>query len=108
MVDFVTLSAGNDSTICLGDTILLNPRGDALYFSWTPTATLDDPSLKNPAATPRGNITYTVQGSIGKCHASASVSILTVPYPLSDAGKDTSICFGDQAQLHGATNGISF
>ena len=108
VVDFVTLSAGNDSTICLGDTILLNPRGDALYFSWTPTASLNNPALKNPAATPTANTTYFVEGSIGKCNASASVQILTVPYPLADAGKDTAICFGDDAQLHGSTNGISF
>jgi hypothetical protein len=36
VVDFVTLDAGVDSTICLTDTILLNPKTDGLKFEWTP------------------------------------------------------------------------
>ena len=49
VVDHVTLFAGNDSTICLGDTIILNPSGDALYFNWSPVGSIiDNPKLKNP------------------------------------------------------------
>ena len=32
VVDHVTLFPGNDSTICLGDTITLNPSGDAIIL----------------------------------------------------------------------------
>jgi hypothetical protein len=108
VVDHVTLFPGNDSTICLGDTISLNPSGDGLYFNWTPVTSLDDPKLKNPLASPGGNTTYTVVASIGKCFNSASVNIRTVPYPLSNAGSDTLICFMDTAQIRAAANGIRY
>ena len=44
VVDHVTLFPGNDSTICLGDTITLNPSGDGLYFTWSPSNSLDNPT----------------------------------------------------------------
>jgi gliding motility-associated-like protein len=108
VVDHVTLFPGNDSTICLGDTITLNPGGDGLYFTWTPSATLDNPDLKNPLATPSGSTTYTVVARIGKCFTSGSVNIRTVPYPLSQAGDDTLICFNDTAQMEGTAKGIRY
>jgi gliding motility-associated-like protein len=108
VVDRVILFPGNDSTICLGDTITLNPSGDGLYFAWTPAASLDNPDLKNPHASPAGNTTYTVRASIGKCFTTGSVNIRTVPYPLSKAGPDTFICYGDTAQIEAVANGIRY
>ena len=100
VVDHVILNPGNDSTICLGDTAILNPTGDGLYFSWTPTASLDDPSLKNPHAFPTAPVTtYNVVASIGKCFTTGSVNIRTVPYPYSNAGADTLICYQDTARI---------
>ncbi|HEX4849675.1 MAG TPA: PKD domain-containing protein, partial [Puia sp.] len=77
VVDHVTLYPGNDSTICLGDTITLNPLGDGLYFLWSPAATLNDPTLKNPLASPTSQTTYHVVASIGKCNTSGNVTIST-------------------------------
>ena len=108
VVDHVTLFPGNDSTICLGDTILLNPVGDGLYFAWTPTASLDNPGIKNPHAFPASTTTFTVVASIGKCFTSGSVNIKAVPYPISKAGPDTFICYMDTAQIEAAANGIRF
>jgi gliding motility-associated-like protein len=108
VVDFVTLSPGNDTTICLSDTIVLNPTGDGLYFVWSPSSTLDNPLVKNPNATPTGTTTYHVIASIGKCNASGNVTVRTVPYPGSFAGKDTAICYDDTAQLNASIKGIRF
>ncbi len=109
VVDHVILNPGNDSTICLGDTAILNPTGDALYFSWTPTATLDDPNLKNPHAFPNAPVTtYNVVASIGKCFTTGSVNIRTVPYPYSNAGADTLICYQDTAQIEATAKGIRY
>jgi PKD repeat protein len=108
VVDHVTLNPGNDSTICLGDTITLNPSGDGLYFSWSPPATLDNPNLKYPHAFPTGSTTYAVKASIGKCFTTAQVSIRTVPYPPSNAGMDQFICYQDTAQLQAVGKGIRF
>ena len=108
VVDHVTLFPGNDSTICLGDTIILNPSGNGLYFVWTPGTSLDNPDVKNPHAAPTGNTTYQVKASIGKCFTQGSLNIRTVPYPLSNAGADTLICYDDTAQIVAAAKGIRY
>ena len=102
VVDFVTLDAGPDSTICLTDTIQLRPTTDGLQFSWTPVATLNNPTLKNPFAFPTGTTTYLLKASIGKCSATDAVTLFTIPYPSVNAGKDTVVCFDDTAKLKGA------
>lgn len=107
VVDFVTLTAGPDSTICLTDTITLKPVTDGLRFSWTPANTLSDPLTRNPRAFPSATTTYRLQASIGKCNASDEVTIRTVPYPVSRAGKDTLICYEDTAILHASYTGSS-
>jgi gliding motility-associated-like protein len=109
VVDRVTLFPGNDSTICLGDTITLNPSGDGLYFDWSPIGSIvDNSKIKNPHVAPTGNITYSVVASIGKCIASGSVNIKTVPYPFSDAGADTRICWMDTTMLNGKATGSRY
>ena len=49
----------------------------------------------------RGNTTYSVVASIGKCFTTGSVNIKTVPYPLSNAGTDTFICYDGYGQIDG-------
>ena len=87
---------------------MLHPSGDGLYFAWTPEASLDNPTAKNPLASPPGTTTYTVTASIGKCFASGNVTIRTVPYPFSDAAADTFICWSDTALLHATAKGIRY
>lgn len=108
VVDQVTLQVSRDTTICLTDPAQLQAFGDGLNFAWTPSATLDDASLRNPMATPVGNTVYTVVSSIGKCNKTASLSINTVPYPIANAGADVIICYKDSTQLQGNFTGASF
>ncbi|RYZ56370.1 MAG: PKD domain-containing protein [Sphingobacteriales bacterium] len=108
VVDFVTLNAGPAQTICLTDSVRLNPTGDGLKFSWTPTASLDNPNAKNPLAAPAATTTYQVTASIGKCSADGSVVITPIPYPVADAGNDTTICYGDAARINATMVGSRF
>jgi len=108
VVDFVTLDAGPDTTICLTDTIMLRPSGDGLKFSWTPVTSLDNPLIRNPLAFPAGNITYSVTASIGKCNAYSDLSITTIPYPKANAGNDTIVCYGDNASIYASIVGSRF
>ena len=100
VVDFVTLNAGPDTTICLTDSVRLRPSGDGLKFVWSPSALIDNANLKNPLAFPSAsNTVFSVTASIGKCNATDNLTIRTVPYPLSYAGADTLICYDDTATL---------
>jgi gliding motility-associated-like protein len=108
VVDFVTLAAGPDTTICLTDPAQLITRGDGLRFVWTNASTLNDPNIASPVATPVSSTLYRVTASIGKCNATDDVFVRTVPYPFVDAGKDTTICFADTAHLKGSILASSF
>ncbi|MDB5201469.1 MAG: type sorting protein [Ferruginibacter sp.] len=106
VVNNVTLQGMADTTICRTDSVVLRLNSDALYYNWTPAATLNDPSVKNPVATPTANsTTYRVRASISnKCFRDDDVTVGTIPYPIANAGADTTICFGSSAFLH-ATGG---
>lgn len=108
VVSFVTIIPLADTTICLTDAIQLNVVSDALQYQWTPANTLDDATIPNPVATPTGNTVYQVTGFIGSCRASTSIRVNTVPYPVANAGPDTTICYNTPAQLHGSHDGSSF
>jgi gliding motility-associated-like protein len=109
VLDFITVDAGRDTTICLGDPVILRPVTAGLSFQWLPANSLNNAQIRNPAATPTNiSTTYTVIANLGKCQDRDSVTITTVPYPLSNAGTDTSICFGDAITLIGSGNGNRF
>lgn len=107
VVDRVTLSTGNDSTICQTDSVRLNIVSDALHYLWTPSAFLVNDTAKIPIAFPPSQTTFNVTASIGKCNIAGSINIAVVPYPKANAGADTIICFPGISQLH-ATGGSSY
>jgi gliding motility-associated-like protein len=51
------VGAGNDTTICNGNSVQLNGSGGLIY-SWTPTNGLNNPNIANPIATPQATTTY--------------------------------------------------
>lgn len=104
---FVTINAGNDTTICRTDGVLLNITSDALSYKWTPAIYLNSDTAKRPVATPPvPQITYYVIGNIGKCQSRDSIKVRTVPYPIADAGNPANICYGTSTQLNASGGSI--
>lgn len=109
VVDHVTLTAMADITICLTDAVQLSAITDGLQYLWSPSATINNPTLQNPTAIPTGaTTTYQILSRIGSCTAMDDVTITAVPYPLANAGPDTIVCYNTPAFLHGSHNGSSF
>lgn len=111
VVDFVTLLANKDTTICQGDAVQLGATSDGLRFLWTasPAAPIDRPTIINPIATnTTTTTTYTITATIGGCNASRDLRVTTVPYPVVNAGPDVTICFNGSTQLNASTDGTSF
>jgi len=100
VVNYVTLNAGEDFTMCLTDTVMLTPFSNGLKYVWTPAETLNDPGAKNPLATPvNKNTLYAVTAYIGKCFATDNINVTAIPYPDVRTIADTSVCYGDPVQL---------
>lgn len=108
VVDFVSLTAMPDTTICQGDTIHLRATTDGLQFLWSPAANLDDPTAPSPVATTVNTTTYQLIARIGSCTATDQLIVTAVPYPVANAGGDTTICYNSFAQLHGSVTGNQF
>ncbi len=108
VLDFITVDAGRDTSICRTDPITLRPQSQALQYVWTPSTRLSNPTAKNPVIQPLNNITYYVTANLGKCQDKDSIQIKVTPYPQANAGADASICFEAQTQLQATIVGSSF
>ena len=101
------VTVSNDTSICVGDSAFLN-AGGAINYVWTPAASLDDPNISNPTATPPGTTTYTVVGTDGNnCSNSANVTVTVVSPPAVNTSGDQTICINDTAQIW-ADGGTSY
>jgi gliding motility-associated-like protein len=93
------VDAGNDTTICLNQSITLQPTG-AVNYSWAANATLNCTNCSNPIATPVNKEMYYVTGTnqFG-CTAIDSISVdVKHPLTLSVQTLDT-LCLGQSIQL---------
>lgn len=104
------IASANPSTICKGDTSLLNASG-SVYYSWSPDTTLTGSvtSASNLKAFPWTSFTYTVTGtdSSGGCLNTAFVSITVSAFPASPSISEnlntlsSSASSGNQWYLNG-------
>jgi gliding motility-associated-like protein len=108
VVDNVTLFTSPDTTICLTDPVQLNASGDGLRYSWNNAGTLDNAFIKNPVGKPRQSLQYAVTSSIGNCSITGTINVQAIPYPIANAGRDTTVCFDDTAQLKASIVGNRF
>ncbi|HEX2684343.1 MAG TPA: gliding motility-associated C-terminal domain-containing protein, partial [Ferruginibacter sp.] len=103
----VNLDAGADATICEGKNYQLNPNSNGNSFVWTPAATLSDPNIIDPVASPITTTKYFVTATTGICSRMDSITVLVDPAPIPDAGLNKKICFETDHRLSGS-GGISF
>lgn len=96
-----------NSTICPNSTITLNAGGGATY-TWTPGATLSNPNVASPTASPTNTTNYslTVVDNNG-CIIDTTVRVTVATPPNIDAGTAPALCLGDSTQLS-ASGGVSY
>lgn len=107
VVTFVTLNEMPDTTICATDAAQLRVVSDGLRYQWMPAAGVDDPTLQNPIAIAGISDIYMVTASIGSCTTTKAINVTAIPYPVVNAGPDTTICYNQPAFLHGSHDGDS-
>ncbi len=107
LVDNMYLNAGSDTNVCVGSGVTLQPRTnvETSIFTWTPTNTLNNGSIKNPIASPTDTTTYYLDASWGLCSRKDTIIVNVLHKPVAHAGNDTMICYKTTALLNGiATN----
>ena len=105
--------AGNDLTICFGDSVILTGSG-ATSYSW------NNGTINNSAFIPQLTQTYTLTGvDLNQCQNIDQITVFVNPSPTVFAGIDVELCEGGDIVLvasgaqtyswdNGAVNGVSF
>jgi len=88
-----------DVTICEGESTQLSASG-GMNYTWFPDATLDNPNIATPIATPAVTTLYkVVTANQNGCIDTAYVTVFVNPNPEAIACEDKTICSGDSIQL---------
>lgn len=95
-------NAGNDFSICLGNSATLNASGGGSY-SWNPGGATTQQINVSPVISM--NYIVTVTNNFG-CTSTDNALVTVNPLPVANAGVDQSICIGNSALLSasGASN----
>ncbi len=107
LINSLYANAGSDIMVCEGTTTQLNASSDATGFLWQPSTGLSDATILKPFAKPLVTTTYILTATSGSCAQKDSVTVFVNPLPQANAGKDTVVCYGGSAQLHGS-GGVSY
>jgi len=102
-----TVSAGQDTSYCKGDSVQLNATGGVTY-QWSPSSGLSNSNISNPVVDTISSVNYTVTVTdINGCSNTDNIFVTVHLLPTVSASADTTFCSGGSAQLN-ATGGISY
>jgi gliding motility-associated-like protein len=95
----ITMPAG--STICEGDSILLNAQATGTNsYSWSPVTGLSDPAIATPVASPGITTKYILTVTNNQnCISKDSLTVTVNSKPSFSLGSDRAICKGDSLLL---------
>jgi len=91
-----------DDSICFGTSTMINCQSNGTSFSWTPGATLDDPTAKDVVASPTTTTTYTVVATRLGCTKSGTATINVIPAPSISATQSSggaAICLDETDEI---------
>lgn len=101
------VSKSKDDSVCQNSNVPLLAGGGVSY-AWTPAASLNNPNIANPIASPLSTTTYIVKvTNAAGCSKSDSIHIAIKPVPVITKSNDSAICINTTAKLF-AGGGISY
>ncbi len=108
VLNFIKVNAGKDTIVCTADTIRLHPISQALSYQWKASTGESLANEKNTLVKPLVNTLYYVIANLGKCQDRDTINIKVVPYPFSQLGPDTTICFGSRILIRSRIIGSNY
>jgi len=104
-IDSVGITAGLDTTVCVGDSIQLQAKGMPQVI-WSTSLWLNDSLALKPWCKPNDTLTYIVKGIKGACVKYDTITVNAFKVPLKLHAVNTLVCAGDSVKLiaSGATS----
>ena len=98
-----TVNLGNDTSICEGETVLLDAQNMGLDFLWSTGQT-----LQSIFATPNTPTIFSVVVDNSGCFGTDSILITPLPNPIVFLGNDTTVCEKDSVFLDAGNPGATY
>ncbi len=100
------VDAGIDTTICLGNSVMLQASGGSSYL-WNTSSSLNCVTCANPTANPDTTTIYLVKGSSSfGCSSADSVKVIVnQPFNITTSNDDT-LCHGEKTVLSASGAGL--
>ena len=95
------INAMNDTSICIGSSIQLAASASGgLFYSWSPSASLNNSTVSNPVASPANSTVYSVTVTdTNGCSNNGVSRVDVLPYVNASVMSDQNICIGSNTQL---------
>ncbi|MBD0376184.1 MAG: gliding motility-associated C-terminal domain-containing protein, partial [Flavisolibacter sp.] len=109
-IPYPKANAGADTMICYNTTAQLTGTIDGSSLIWSPAATLNQPTINNPVARPKGTTAYVLSAfdKKGCPKPGRDTVVVTVLPPIKPfAGRDTAVVSSQPLQLE-ATGGVRY
>ena len=108
-----TVDAGNNTTICAGDSITIgNPASGStgwFTYAWTPVTGLSSSTLAQPKAAPVVTTKYYTNATdTHSCLRRDSITISVIQGTAINLGSDRSFCFYDSVRLDAGAGAASY
>lgn len=101
----VVIVTPSTAQICFGSSAQLVATGADSYI-WSPATGLNKTIGDTVVASPAATQPYTVSGTANGCSSNATATVSVIPYPITNAGTDTTVCNTSTAvQLTGTPAG---
>ncbi|MFT4523386.1 MAG: hypothetical protein ACI8ZN_002339 [Bacteroidia bacterium] len=97
-----SVSMGNDTSLCVGDTLFINVSSFGLSYVWQ-----DGSTSSQYNATTQGGYSVTVSNAV-ECTAKDSLFLTIKALPVVDLDNDTTICEGNSVQFDVTTVGATY
>jgi gliding motility-associated-like protein len=109
-INDLTVDAGTAVAFCSGKADTLSgstASSETVTDVWSPAAGLSNINILTPIASPVATTTYYLMATAGLCTAVDSVLVTVDSLPIPNAGKDTTVCYGQNVTLRG-TGGVIY
>jgi len=97
----ISISLGEDTTLCEGDTLVLDATTAGASYVWQDGST-------NPTFTVSEAGTFSVTVTVDSCNTMDEININYASLPSVDLGSDTTLCEGDTLVLDATTADASY
>ncbi len=102
-IAYPLVNLGNDTSICIGNSLTINAANAGMNYLWSTGET-----TQTIAVNAAGNYSVTVTTTIGNCSDVDTLTVGINPLPIVNLGNDTTACYGQPITINAGNIGATY